>query len=454
MKRPVLFLLICFLCACCACARAATEGDYTYDVQQDGTVRITGYTGRAAELAIPQTLGGRTVTAIGDAAFSGGGFVRVTLPDSLKTLGSGAFRGCSQLTRVVFPSSVERFGAEAFADCNHLSEAIQMERGHSGWHFLPRDSRFSGTRALLVLVRQDGTAWVQGYMGTETELTIPAAVGGYAVAGIAESAFSGYGITRAVLTEGLTAIEYRAFSGCAALADITLPDSLTAIAQDAFAGCSALLAAAGPGSYAEQYCRANGIAIAVPLSFSYALLPDGTAEITGLSGASAELIIPRSIDGYAVARIGGSAFAGRGDIERLLIPSSVLEIGAYAFADCSGLVSVTIENGVQRIGQNAFNACVQLTEITVPPSVHEIDDWAFSFCGKLASVTLQNGLARIGESAFCFCGALKEITVPVTVSEIGSGAFSFCEQLGAVQLLNPAVRLGENVFPAHLNLAN
>ena len=50
-------------------AYAATSGDYTYEVLDDGTVEITGYTGTASSISIPGTIGGKKVTSIGEGAF-------------------------------------------------------------------------------------------------------------------------------------------------------------------------------------------------------------------------------------------------------------------------------------------------------------------------------------------------------------------------------------------------
>ena len=52
-------------------AYAAISGDYEYEILDDGTVEITEYSGFAKNLAIPGTIAGKTVSSIGDLAFSG-----------------------------------------------------------------------------------------------------------------------------------------------------------------------------------------------------------------------------------------------------------------------------------------------------------------------------------------------------------------------------------------------
>lgn len=58
---PVLFLL--------ATAAAVQAGDFTYTLNSDNTITITGYTGPAGAVVIPAAIDGNTVTRIGDYAF-------------------------------------------------------------------------------------------------------------------------------------------------------------------------------------------------------------------------------------------------------------------------------------------------------------------------------------------------------------------------------------------------
>jgi hypothetical protein len=70
----------------------------------------------------------------------------------------------------------------------------------------------------------------------------------------------------------------------------------------------------------------------------------------------------------------------------LNLPSTLTSIGSYAFADCSGLTSVTIPGSVTSIGSYAFYACSGLTSVTIPGSVTSIGEYAFAGCSNLISV--------------------------------------------------------------------
>ena len=82
-------------------AAAESNGDFKYALNDDGTVKITQYTGRAAELKIPAKLDGKKVTVIGKTAFyKRNSLTSVTIPDSVTKIGDAAFSDCSNLTSV------------------------------------------------------------------------------------------------------------------------------------------------------------------------------------------------------------------------------------------------------------------------------------------------------------------------------------------------------------------
>ena len=144
-------------------------------------------------------------------------------------------------------------------------------------------------------------------------------------------------------------------------------------------------------------CKVDGI--------YYDITPaNRTASVTRVS-YSGGVIIPETIafDGttYSVTSIGDGAFANHSGLTSVTIPNSVTSIGNYAFFNCSGLTSVTIPNSVTTIGDSAFNGCSGLSSVTIGNSVTSIGDSAFKDCSgltKLVSLAVEPPIC--GEGAF------------------------------------------------------
>ena len=173
------------------------DREYTCRKLSDGTVEITKYNGNAGTLEIPSQLDGKTVTSIGIYAFSDCNSLRsVTIPGSVTNIGELAFLYCRNLTSVTLREGVKRIDDSAFSNCRML-----------------------------------------------TSVTIP------------------YGVTD---------IGNNAFYSCQMLTSVTLPDSVVHIGKDAFsvlnpgngsftAPIEGLTVIVPEDSYAEQYCRENGL---------------------------------------------------------------------------------------------------------------------------------------------------------------------------------------------------
>ncbi|QLJ55317.1 leucine-rich repeat domain-containing protein [Flavobacterium psychrophilum] len=119
-------------------------------------------------------------------------------------------------------------------------------------------------------------------------------------------------------------------------------------------------------------------------------------------------------ENYAVTTIGDEAFADCSGLTSVTIPNSVTTIGDEAFADCSGLTSVTIPNSVTTIGDGSFARCSGLTSVTIPNSVITINRGAFALCSGLTSVTIPNSVTRIRENAFVGCSSLRTVNCHIT----------------------------------------
>ena len=117
-------LLICFLLllALALTGCGLLGGEYTYHKLPDGTVEITKYNGKAETLEVPGELGGKTVTGIGDYAFSDCVRLRsVKLPDSVTSIGDLAFLFCRYLTSVTLSEGLTKIGESAFSNCGMLT---------------------------------------------------------------------------------------------------------------------------------------------------------------------------------------------------------------------------------------------------------------------------------------------------------------------------------------------
>ena len=129
MKKRRLLSIVLSLCMVLALmpqmvfADTTTDGNFEYSVSEEtDEVTITKYTGSDTNVVIPSQIDGKTVTAIGNAAFrSQTKITSVTIPDSVKTIGNDAFNNCYKLTSVTIPDSVRIIGENAFLQCSGLT---------------------------------------------------------------------------------------------------------------------------------------------------------------------------------------------------------------------------------------------------------------------------------------------------------------------------------------------
>lgn len=139
--------------------------------------------------------------------------------------------------------------------------------------------------------------------------------------------------------------------------------------------------------------------------FTYYPLEDGGIMIEGYSGDPTSLEVPEQIDGQTVVAIAEGAFTGQDRLKKIILPDTVTEIGAVAFADCDKLSRVEAP-GVTVIRTAAFQGCPELREITLSDRLAVVEDRAFQGCGKLRGLTAPATLTEIGTDAFAGCGNL------------------------------------------------
>ena len=185
------------------------SGDYIYQVFDDQAT-ITDYTGAGGAVTIPSTLNSYPVVSIESNAFINSALTSVSIPNSVTSIGSGAFANCPSLASVIIPNSVTSIGSNAFSGTALISVSIPNSVTSIG------ESAFEQCSSLA-------------------SVSIP-----YSVTSIGSYAFSGTALTSVSIPYGVTSIGNGAFSYCYNLTSVTIPNSLTSIGANAFYGCLGL----------------------------------------------------------------------------------------------------------------------------------------------------------------------------------------------------------------------
>ena len=351
-----------------------------------------------------------SVTSIGSYAFYGcSGLTSVEIPNGVTSIGSGAFSGCSGLTSITIPNSVTSIGSSAFSGCIGLT-SVYYTGDIAQWCGISFSDNSSNPLSYGHNL----------YINNElvTNLIIP-----NSVTSIGSYVFSGCsGLTSVEIPGSVTSIGSGAFSGCSGLTSITIPNNVISIGRDAFMGCSGLTSITIPNSVtsigSDAFYGCSGLT-----SVYY------TGDIAQWCGIS--FVYESSNPLYC----GHNLYINNELVTNLIIPNSVTSIGRYVFSGCSGLTSVEIPNSVTSIGDGAFYKCSGLTSITIPNSVTSIGSYAFYGCSGLTSITISNGVTIIYEYAFRYCSGLTSIEIPNSVAYIGGYAFSGCNSLEEVMML-------------------
>ena len=443
---------------------------YTYTLDDANRATITGYSGNATALYIPDEIDGHEVVAIGDRAFQNRTDLRtVMIPDSVTRINGNAFYGCSNLANVTLSKNLESMGSSAFGNCDGLTqieipkslESCDISYGSYG--------PFRDCDKLKKVKFEEGTTVIATMLfhhctGIE-EIEIPDTV-----TIIKDSAFEECTNLRSVqIPDTVTKIEPEAFQNCVGLTNIRIPDSVTRIDGGAFYGCSNLVNVTLSKNLESMGNSAFGncdklTEIEIPKSLtscdifygSYGPFRDcdklkkvkfeeGTTVIatmlfhhcTGIE----EIEIPDT-----VTIIKDSAFEECTNLKSIQIPNTVTKIEPEAFYNCTSLTTVNIPDTVKSIDKSVFSGCASLTEVHLPSTIKEMPVSAFYNCKKLTTINFPSTLTTIGNSAFSGCESLPEAILPSGVEKIESNAFKNCKALKKAAVPDTVSSIGSSAF--------
>ena len=292
-------------------------------------------------------------------------------------------------------------------------------------------------------VNSDNTIQLTQYLGTKTELVVPANYDGYVVYAVGQQgmkqttpsakrinvlgASENATITKLTIEEGIKEIKCSAFEKCTGIkGNLVIPDSVETIEGYAFNSCSGF----------------NGT-----LTLPSTLKSIENRAFQLCSGFKDDLVIPEGIKS-----IGDGAFNKcTGFNGTLTLPSTLKSIGNGAFQYCSGLTGdILIPEGVETLGTHVFNKCTGFNgTITLPSTLKEIGRNSFYNCNKLTgNLVIPEGIEIINPNTFRGCSSLNgTLTLPSTLKEISNFAFYGCKNLkGDINIPDNVISIGDQAF--------
>ena len=417
-----------------------------------------------------------SVISIGDGAFACTSLESITIPDSVTSIGYRAFLVCTSLTSInvsadnanytsvdgvlfnkdetelicypvgnkatayVIPDGVTSIGDDAFYGCTSL-ESITIPDSVTSISF----GAFYDCTSLKSLTIPDGVTSIAdcAFLGCESleSITIPDGVTSIGVS-VFEACTSLESIT---IPDGVTSIADCAFIGCTSLDSITIPDSVTSIGNDAFYN-TAYYNNASNWENDVLYIGNHLIEAKDTVSGDYTI-KDGTKII-----ADGAFMDCTSLDSItipdSVTSISDGAFVGCTSLESITIPDSVTSIGYSAFYDTAYYNNDSNwENDVLYIGNRLIQAKDTISgDYTVKDGTKTIADGAFMGCASLENIAIPDSVTSIGDSAFQYCASLENITIPNGVTSIGEAAFLYCASLKSVTIGDSVTSIGEAAF--------
>ncbi|MBO4983455.1 MAG: leucine-rich repeat protein [Clostridia bacterium] len=345
---------------------------WTFNVNSDKTTAtITGVTltKQTKEFIIPSTVTDEngnvyTVTAIGNNAFNQSSkklvFGKLTIPNTVTSIGSGAFANTYIFGKVEIPESVTSIGSSAFSNCDGITEVVLS----SNVKTIESDT-FNGCYALNT-INLDNVVTIKG-----------------------KAFYECTALCYISLSNKLKTIESNAFYNCFSLHGKIDISSVTSIGQNAFYQCKGIESFVIPD--VSHNMNAYNTCIGVEAYYT----TENNQNYLSIDG------VLHSKDGKTLLIYPST----KSDAEYRM-SDTVTTIGSLAFNDTKNLKTVIIGKNVTKLENQAF-ANSSITHAYISESVTTVGFDLFKNCKELTWVVFGSNVQAIGTGAFYNTPALE-----------------------------------------------
>ena len=426
------------------------EDEFDFDAS---TGTITSYNGYATYLAIPETIGGAPVKAIGPEAFARHAYLAfLELPEGLESIGDSAFYNCETLGRVRFPSTLKTIGSNAFYNA-YKSSVLELTSVESIGDYAFYFAGLKGSLELPEGLKSIGENAFEACTNMGANLYLPSTL-----ESIGSNAFKGDYNIQYIVLESPTApmLGENVFAGCDYLYDIDLNAHGT---RQEMQQWQAYVDALGLPC---RVWRAQDPTAQSPEKGAYQYENRVLTEYTGTKTrihphltVSKEPVVglgdgvfkdSQTIEYFSVAHndefttIGAKSFMNS-SLREVDLFDSVTTIGARAFANCAQLETLTLPDSLTTIGEGALGGLTGLKKLVIKCDPALIPAGAFANMPNLSEVTVESGAIP----AHMFEGSgVTALTLGAGVTEIGEKAFADTA-LNAAELTN-VTAIGAGAF--------
>lgn len=426
------------------------EDEFDFDAS---TGTITSYNGYATYLAIPETIGGAPVKAIGPEAFARHAYLAfLELPEGLESIGDSAFYNCETLGRVRFPSTLKTIGSNAFYNA-YKSSVLELTSVESIGDYAFYFAGLKGSLELPEGLKSIGENAFESCTNMGANLYLPSTL-----ESIGSNAFKGDYNIQYIVLESPTApmLGENVFAGCDYLYDIDLNAHGT---RQEMQQWQAYVDALGLPC---RVWRAQDPTAQSPEKGAYQYENRVLTEYTGTKTrihphltVSKEPVVglgdgvfkdSQTIEYFSVAHndefttIGAESFMNS-SLREVDLFDSVTTIGARAFANCAQLETLTLPDSLTTIGEGALDGLTGLKKLVIKCDPALIPAGAFANMPNLSEVTVESGAIP----AHMFEGSgVTALTLGAGVTEIGEKAFAGTA-LNAAELTN-VTAIGAGAF--------